>query len=221
MSFGGRHTGAYHVRVPTESVDVRPYHRIAITASVDVVSSMRPADLHAVTPCVDWRLIELLTHMTVWHRGFAAAARGLGNRPEVWHAASVKEAVSTDPAAAYADASGDVLAAFADDAVLDASFVLPEFGPDGVFPGAVAIGFHFVDYVVHGWDVAKTLGVPFTLPDEVIDAALPLALNAPDGEARHAPNAPFGPRTTGPTASTLDRILRHLGREPHWTAPLT
>jgi uncharacterized protein (TIGR03086 family) len=130
----------------------------------------------------------------------------------------VRDAVAADPGAAYADAARDVLAAFADDAVLEASFTLPDFGPNAAFPGAVAIGFHFVDYVVHGWDVAASLGVPFALPDEVVDAALPLALMAPDGEARDAPDAPFGHVTAGPSESTLDKILRYLGREPGWTS---
>jgi uncharacterized protein (TIGR03086 family) len=199
-------------------LDVRPLHRVAVTASAQIVDSVRNADLDAPTPCDDWKLVDLLTHMTAQHRGFAAAARGFGDRPEVWNVDSVRDAVIADPRAAYADAASDVLTAFADDAVLDASFALPDFGPDAAFPGALAIGFHFVDYVVHGWDVARSLGVPFTLPDEVVDAALPLALMAPDGEARDLPDAPFAHVTAGASASNLDKILRYLGREPDWAS---
>lgn len=207
--------------MPTESPDIRSLHRIAVMTSADLVNSVRHTDLHAATPCGDWELIDLLAHMTVQHRGFAAAAKGLGDRPEVWDVESVREAVAADPAAAYAEAAREVLTAFADDAVLDASFTLPDFGPGAAFPGAVAVGFHFVDYVVHGWDVAKALGVPFTLPDEVLDAAHPLALMAPDGQARNAPDAPFGPVVDGPSESTLDKILRYLGREPGWAPTST
>jgi uncharacterized protein (TIGR03086 family) len=201
----------------TELPDIRPLHRIAVMTFTNIVDSVRQADLHAATPCADWQLVDLLAHMTVQHRGFAAAARGFGKRSEVWHVESVRDAVTADPGTAYADAARDVLAAFDDNAVLEASFALPDFGPNAAFPGAVAIGFHFVDYVVHGWDVATTLGVPFTLPDEVVDAALPLALLAPDGEARDAADAPFAHVTAGPCVSTLDKILRYLGREPGWT----
>ena len=54
-------------------------------------------------------------------------------------------------------AAADVLDAFSADGVLDATFALPEFGPDATVPGAMAIGFHFVDYVVHGWDAASDI----------------------------------------------------------------
>jgi uncharacterized protein (TIGR03086 family) len=196
--------------------DVRAFHRVAVMNSVSLVDSVRAADLEAPTPCAGWKLLDLLAHMTAQHRGFAAAARGFGDRPEVWRADTVRDAIAADPGGTYADAVSDVMAAFAGDSVLEAPFALPEFGPNAVFPGAMAIGFHFIDYVVHGWDVAESLGVPYALPDGVVDAALPLALLVPDGQFREAPDAPFAHAVDGPVATNLDRILRHLGRSPDW-----
>jgi uncharacterized protein (TIGR03086 family) len=113
-----------------------------------------------------------------------------------------------------------VLDAFADDGVLDAVFALPEFGPDARFPGALAIGFHFVDYVVHGWDVASTIDAPFELPADVVSAVLPLVLAVPDGEYRTIAGAPFGPAVeTRDGATEFDRILGQLGRSPRWAPP--
>jgi hypothetical protein len=83
----------------------------------------------------------------------------------------------------------------------------------------MAIGFHFVDYVVHGWDVARSIGTSLELPDDVIAAALPVALAVPDGEFRAAAGAPFQPAVGGDeSAAGLDRILLHLGRSPAWQA---
>jgi uncharacterized protein (TIGR03086 family) len=202
--------------MPTELPDIRPQHRIAVLHSVKVVDSVRPADLAAPTPCEGWTLTDLLTHMTAQHRGFAAAARGFGDDPNVWRTDTISAAIAADPTATYAEAARDVLAAFADDAAPHASFTLPDFGPHATFPGAVAIGFHFIDYVVHGWDVAESLGLAYTLPDDVVDAALPLAFAVPDGEFRDTPAAPFRRAVATPAATTLDRILRHLGRDPDW-----
>ena len=199
-----------------ELPDLRPLHRVAVMTSLSLVDSVSVADLGAPTPCAGWKLADLLAHMTVQHRGFAAAARGLGDRPDVWQADAVVQAVAADPSGTYADAVSDVMTAFADDAVLEAPFALPEFGPNAVFPGAIAIGFHFIDYVVHGWDVAASLGVSYALPDDVVDAALALSLQVPDGEYREAPNAPFAHAVDGPVATNLERILRHLGRTPDW-----
>jgi uncharacterized protein (TIGR03086 family) len=199
--------------------DVRPSHRIAVLASADVVDAVTPERLRLPTPCAGWNLADLLAHMTVQHRGFAAAARGKGADPTVWQPESVADAVLADPAGTYAAAAADVLEAFAADGVLDAAFALPDFGPGAEFPGALAIGFHFVDYVVHGWDVARTLGSPFDLPADVLTAALPLALAVPDDPAfRTGDNAVFEPAiTVGDETGDLDRILRHLGRSPAWT----
>lgn len=197
--------------------DVRSFHRTAVLASVDVVDKVTPEDLNRATPCDGWNLSQLLAHMTVQHRGFAAAARGEGADLALWDATTVADAVAADPAASYAAAAADVLEAFAGDGVLDASFALPEFGAGAAFPGVQAIGFHFVDYVVHGWDVARALDAPFDLPDEVISAVLPLVLAVPDGDFRTAPESPFARAIdAGQGVSDLERALLHLGRSPHW-----
>jgi uncharacterized protein (TIGR03086 family) len=197
--------------------DIRPFHRTAVTASVDVVNAVTLADLDRPTPCAGWNLADLLTHMTVQHHGFAAAARGDGADLAVWQPSSVADAVTADPAGAYARAAADVLDAFSADGVLDATFTIPEFGPGATVPGAMAIGFHFVDYVVHGWDVARAIDVPFALPADVIDAVLPVTLAVPDGEFREAEASPFARAITGTDAANdLERILLHLGRSPAW-----
>jgi uncharacterized protein (TIGR03086 family) len=202
--------------MPIDLPDLRPLHRIAVMNSISLVDSVRTTDLDAPTPCAGWRLRDLLAHMTVQHRGFAAAARGFGDQPDVWRADAVVGAISADPTGTYAAAASDVMTAFADDAVLEASFALPEFGPNATFPGIMAIGFHFIDYVIHGWDVAESLGVPYVLPDDVIDAALPLSLLVPDGEDRDAPGAPFAHAIDAPSTTNFDRMLLHLGRDPEW-----
>ena len=98
-----------------------------------------------------------------------------------------------------------------------ALFALPDFGADVTVSGETAMGFHFVDYVVHGWDVAATLQKPFTLPDNVIAAATPLALAVPDGEFRDMAASPFGRALDQTDDDGFARILRHLGRTPDWT----
>jgi uncharacterized protein (TIGR03086 family) len=185
-----------------------------------VVSAVTIDDLSRVTPCADWNLADLLTHMTVQHRGFAAAACGHGADPAIWQPATVADAVAADPAGSYATAAAEVIDAFTGADVLDAAFALPEFGPGTTFPGAVAIGYHFVDYVVHGWDVARTMGHPFKLPPDVVAAVLPIALAVPDADFRTAHSAPFGPAIQARDQSNdLDRILAYLGRSPQWKPP--
>ncbi|WAC92548.1 TIGR03086 family metal-binding protein [Mycobacterium sp. Aquia_213] len=200
----------------TNSADIRPVHRVAVLHSIDIVNTVTRDDFGRPTPCGDWTLLDLLAHMTVQHRGFAAAARGAGADLENWNVDSVVDAVRADHASAYADAALDVIDAFAADGTPEALFGLPEFGAGAAVPGAMAMGFHFVDYVVHGWDVAASLGLRYELPADVIAAALPLVLAVPDGEFRSGQGAPFGPAIEGPGGENFDRVLSHLGRRPDW-----
>lgn len=194
-----------------------PLHRAAVQASVEAVNAVSLDDLDRPTPCAGWNLSALLAHMTVQHHGFAAAARG-GTDLGVWDPATVADAVASDPAGTYAAAADGVLNAFEADGVLETTFALPEFGPGATFPGAMAIGFHFVDYAVHGWDVARTIGAAFELPPDVVDAVLPIAFAVPDGEFRADEGSPFRRAVAvDDGASDMDRLLAHLGRSPDWT----
>jgi uncharacterized protein (TIGR03086 family) len=80
----------------------------------------------------------------------------------------------------------------------------------------MAMGFHFVDYVVHGWDVAATLGVPYGLPTDVVAAVLPLVLGVPDGDFREQDGSPFARAVEPVGADDFARILAHLGRRADW-----
>ncbi|GAS99126.1 uncharacterized protein RMCC_6091 [Mycolicibacterium canariasense] len=194
--------------------DLRPAHRAAVLATIPIVAAVGAEDLHRPTPCAGWDLTDLLAHMTAQHRGFAAAARGNGADPAIWDTTTVRDAVTRAPGDTYASAAHDVLEAFTNPDAAHIPFALPEFGPGAEFPGAVAIGFHLIDYVVHGWDVAATLGRDYRLPADVVGAALPLALMVPDGDYRSTPAAPFGPAIAGPATGDLAQLLRHLGRNP-------
>ncbi|CQD05793.1 hypothetical protein BN970_01057 [Mycolicibacterium conceptionense] len=130
--------------------------------------------------------------------------------PTLWRA---------DPAGSYTAAAHDVLDAFAADGVMETTFALPEFGPNATFPGALAIGFHFVDYAVHGWDVAASMGARYELPDDVVTALLPLVMAIPDGDVRDAAAVPFDRAVNASAATDFEKALLHLGRRPNWRQP--
>jgi len=184
----------------------------AVRASVEVVSQAGAADLARPTPCAGWTLGHLLAHMTVQHNGFAAAAAGDGADLVRWQTG----APAADPVGEYAAAAERVLATFAAAGVLAREFDLPPISASLRFPAAEAIGFHLVDFVVHGWDVARTLGLGYDLDPDVLAAALPRARSVPDDERRRRPSAAFAPRVAATGGGVLDEIVALLGRRPGW-----
>lgn len=196
--------------------DIRDLNARAVRDSMDVVRQVQVTDLGRPTPCEGWTLADLLGHMAVQHRGFAAAARGDGAEMKHWEFASA----GADAVQQYLAASEDVLAAYAElgDDLDGAVFELPEFSVDPPrFPARLGIGFHFIDYVVHAWDVAVTIGMDFELRPELEQEALRITLAVPNGDNRTAAGSAFVPALEIPEdASTLDKILLYLGRTPGW-----
>ena len=187
---------------------------LAVRASVGLVARAQPADMARPTPCADWTLHGLITHMAAQHYGFAAAAAGDAD-PARWRPRRLGGA----PVADYRASADTVLAAFAAGDVLDRQFPLPEIAAGALFPARQAVSFHFVDYVVHSWDVAKSLGLEARFAPEVLDAALRVAQAVPGGEYRLAPGAAFAPVVTWPDGSPLDQVVALLGRSPGWKRP--
>jgi uncharacterized protein (TIGR03086 family) len=186
----------------------------AVHASAGLAAQASAADLERPTPCAGWRLRDLLAHMTAQHYGFAAASIGDGDLAH-WRTRPPGD----DPIGAHLAAAEHVLAAFSADGVLDRGFVLPELKRGHIFPGPQAVSFHFIDYVVHSWDVAKALDLPVRFDPSLLDVALSVAQGVPDGDARLQPGAAFRPKVAWAGESRLDQIVAILGRSPGWKRP--
>ncbi|MEV0091063.1 TIGR03086 family metal-binding protein [Streptomyces sp. NPDC050738] len=193
--------------------DLIALHRRVMETTTEVVATVRPDQLALPTPCGEWNLSRLLAHMTGQNHGFAAVARGERSDASVFADRPVDE----DPPAGFAASAADVLAAFGEPGVLERDFWLPEVRDGITLPGRIAVGFHFIDYVVHGWDVAVSVGAPITFDEEVLAAGIPIAEAVPDDASRKAPGASFAPGLdNAPGAKAFDRILTLLGRDPRW-----
>ncbi|MFF8595297.1 TIGR03086 family metal-binding protein [Streptomyces sp. NPDC015220] len=197
-------------------MDILKLDRTAALETVRLLEHATPEDWTRPTPCAGWTLHDLVAHLAGRHHGFAAAAAGGGAARGVW----LPPALGGDPVAAYRSATAAVLDAFARPGVLTREFSLPEISTGTRFPATVAIGYHFLDLVVHGWDVARTLGIPLELDLATTEAALLFALRVPDDERRLEPAPAFRPALPAAThASPLDLALAALGRSPAWSAP--
>jgi uncharacterized protein (TIGR03086 family) len=179
--------------------------------SVVIVAMIHDDQWDAPTPCAEWTLRDLLTHMTTENRGFAAAAAGETTSRTAW----ADRPSGPDPRRDYAESADEVVAAFAAAAP---EFWLPNISATRRFPADQAIGFHLLDYVVHSWDVAAALGRTIALEDDLVAAAQQVAdRDVPDNERRRRPGAGFAPPVDGADAGhPLRRLLAFLGRDPDW-----
>jgi uncharacterized protein (TIGR03086 family) len=165
--------------------NLREMHRRAIDVTGQLVGDARAEDMARATPCTGWNLRQLLAHMIGQNHGFADAVEV----PEV----SVAAFEGRDPVAgAWPRSAARVTEAF-QAADLDLAVLLPELSAHQRFPVATVIGFHLLDTVVHGWDVAVALGRTHRPDDDLLAATLAQARLVPDGAARLTPGASFGP----------------------------
>jgi len=185
--------------------------RRAVAETVRIVHEWDGGGLDRATPCAGWTLADLLAHVTVQQRGFAAAARGERTELDDW-----EPGLPGEPAAAYRAASDDVVAAFAALDDPNTPMHLPELRAE-LIPAGLAVGFHLVDNVVHAWDLAAALGVEARFDDEVLAAALAIARRVPDDANREQPGAAFAHALDVPDgAHPFTETLLLLGRDPAW-----
>ena len=182
-------------------------HRRALDLASELVQAVQPADLGRPTPCAGWDLAALLAHMTGQNHGFADALRG---------GTSLAAYAPVPGVAVWPGSVADLLDAVAHpgtDAVL-----LPEITTARRFPVPVVIGFHLLDTVVHGWDIATALGRVWRPEPALVDAVLEQARLIPAGPARTAPGAAFAPVEAVEDDDSWVTVLALVGRDASWSA---
>lgn len=188
-------------------MDLRELDRRALNTLDKLVAAVRPRDLGRRTPCEDWDLGGLLCHQVSENRGFGIALRE-GSAPD-WDSGELGQ----DPYRTYAESVEGVLTAL-DDGVLTRSVTIREFG---TFPGQVAVGMHLVDSVAHGWDIARSLDLPYDPDPEAVRAAMGIAGRIPTDPELRREHGTFAPVVElSADAPELDRFLALLGRSPDW-----
>lgn len=179
----------------------------ALRATGEIVGMVAGQQLDWPTPCPKWTVRELLRHLVGENRGFAAAAAtGVAPDRSVWTTGEV----GSDPYGAYKASAEAVTSAFATAVANGYQVEVREFG---VFSARTAVSMHFVDYLVHGWDVARAIGAPSELDEELASAAFTIALRWP----YNRPDGAFEERVPVPAeAPTYQRLVAYLGRSPNW-----
>ncbi|MGH3202327.1 MAG: TIGR03086 family metal-binding protein [Streptosporangiaceae bacterium] len=191
----------------TQITDPRELHQRAMAQTESIVAAVEPDQLTLPTPCTEFDVRELLSHVVGGLNRIAIMGEG-GDALAVEPRA---DGVPDDGwLAAYRTASSRARGAWADDATLDALVVAPW----GKVPGRIALSGYVQEILTHGWDLVRATGQPADYPADLVERALaqarPGLAKRPDG-----PGAPFAAEVPVPAgAPAIDRLAGFLGRQP-------
>ncbi|MFI7011396.1 TIGR03086 family metal-binding protein [Streptomyces sp. NPDC050145] len=188
-------------------MDPRPAFERATAQAARLVAEVKPGQYEDPTPCTEFDVRRLVSHLIGATRRFAVLGEG-------------GDALAVEPfadelgdeafAAGYEDARQSALKAWQDDARLDDQVTVPW----GKVPGRAAVAGYVMETVTHSWDLWDALGRPGTLDPELAAIALGTARQVlPDGP--RGPQAPFADVTPVPAGSgPYGELASWLGREP-------
>ena len=191
----------------SETFDFVPVAEAVIRTTANVTEEQ----LDAPTPCPDYDVRDLLFHVLGLSQAFRSAAeKDLG------------EATSTPP--------GTVKTVLPDNwrdelprqiTALSEAWRQPSAwegmtqagGVD--LPADIAAMVALNELTMHGWDIARSTGQDFSVPDEQLQVSFNLLYPGTDQSERQPI---FGPVVPVPDdAPLLDKVIGLGGRDPHWT----
>jgi len=155
----------------------------------------------APTPCEEWAVRDVVGHVIETERDFLERHDlDAGPGPDL-----------DDPVGSWRTHAAHVADVLSREGVAEREF-------DGYFGrttiGATVRDFYGWDLVVHGSDIARATGQPWSLTDAEAEA---LHTNADGwGDALYSEGVCSGAVPVPDDASATDRLLARLGRDPEW-----
>jgi uncharacterized protein (TIGR03086 family) len=175
-----------------------------------VVDNIREEQLHDPTPCPDYDVEKLRDHVVGWVTNFAAGfADPDGQAPS----ADLSDYdVPGDPGSAVRQAAEQL-----DTALRAGAADRPLRLGDSEMPGGMALSMILWEYQVHGWDLARACGQPWSPPQAAAHESLEFAPGMLTEDYQGEGKAFGKPVEVSDDAPALDRLLGMSGRDPSWT----
>ncbi|MEU6510389.1 TIGR03086 family metal-binding protein [Streptomyces sp. NPDC046942] len=188
--------------------DPRPVYTRATAQAAALISAVRPEDLTRPTPCTEFDVRGLLSHIVGGSRRIAVVGEGGDGMAVEPIAGDVED---DGWGAAYDEIRNRVLKAWESDERMTSAVRVPW----GEVPGHAALSGYVMEIVTHTWDLAEALGHPHELDPELAEFALTTARTVlPDSRPRDTAT-PFAPRTRAPeNAGPYEELAAWLGRTP-------
>ena len=160
------------------------------------------------TPCDEWNVRQLVEHVV----GFNFFVPWLLDGHTVDDAPVADDLLGTTPGETARQSVKEAQTAFERPGVL--STIVHH--PVGDVPASLFLVFRIFDFVVHGWDLAASMGAAFESDPRLLSAALAQARELEQAMAASGMFAPPLPISVGDTP--LSEILARSGRRQSWQA---
>lgn len=166
-----------------------------------LIDQLTPEHRTASTPCSEWTVHDLIEHMC---QGGQMIAGGLqGQAPP----ADAPDVLADGPATGWKSTMAALRAAATPEA-LAATHQMPF----GEVPGEVALSVIVADHATHAWDLARAIGQPCAMDDELAEWALATWSMVVPPEGRQGGFDPVVP--VADDAPAVDRLVGYTGRTP-------
>lgn len=177
-----------------------------------VVAGISDDQLDGSTPCDEMPVRQLIAHVIGLSIAFRDAARKVDGPTTSTPPGSAAAVLPNDWREQVPARLGELVSAWREP---DAWQGDTQAG--GVaLPGAVAGQVANNELLLHGWDLARSTGQPFSAGEANLRSSWDMVSNTPDDP--DARQGLFGPVVPVPDdAPLLDRALGYAGRDPHWT----
>lgn len=175
-----------------------------------LLDGLSPDQLGRPTPCEAWDVRALVNHLIAGFSRFTDVLRGAPPpKAAAMGSEQAGDQLGADPGAAFRAAVAEFRAAVEQPGVADRTYP----SPVGEVPADFLVQMRINELLVHGWDLARALGLPTTvLPEDLAARALAM-WRARMRQVPRQPGSPFGPEQPAPDdAPAVDRLAAFLGR---------
>ncbi|WP_327281933.1 MULTISPECIES: TIGR03086 family metal-binding protein [unclassified Streptomyces] len=185
--------------------------RLDLAAAVELagrtLAAVRPEQYDAPTPCDDFDVRRLSSHLVAVVRRISVIGRG----EDPFSVPSFADEIADGGwAAAWEPGARDVAQVWADPEILGRRLRLPM----GVLPGAAAAAVYTHELVVHTWDLARATGQHPEWDPALIERVLAVVRTALPAETRGG-RIPFAEVVAvDADAAAIERLVAWAGRRP-------
>lgn len=196
----------------TTSTDAGRLIQPVLNDLADVVAGIRPEQFGDPTPCAEFDVAALRSHVLGWVTFFGAAfndPEGTGERPD-----PVSATAPEDPqtGAQIVRSAAARIATAVDNGVAERPVLMIQ----STMPGTAMLRMALWEYLTHGHDLASATGQPWDPAPAAVEDSLAFGPSMLTDEYR-GEGKNFGSIVPVPDdAPALDRLLGFTGRDPHW-----